>query len=451
MRKKIVGFGVLFFFMGASIFAQGIEFKHISFSEALELAKKEDKFIFVDFYTQWCGPCKRLAKGPFMDSVVGNYYNKNFINLKLDAEKEGLHMAQQYQVSSYPTLMFINGEGEVIYRGSGSRYGDNLVQLGENAINSVYDKFSLENIKTKFAEKQGNEKFLKFYIQKMIEYGVSPTEGIDAWLKVQTEIKESDMEMMEFLRKYSRYLLLNTKAEEILKANYDEYSKELDERRLRVLKTLNETLYKNTLRLANRTQNADLLKVYIEKRRNNLDKIPKDEDLNWLEAEYFLMKKDYPTFMKKSCNYMDSLMNAISIKDIHKKDREFYESLKAGYENKTTESSRIMLSRLKAGRLASKEVKKIVKVGHKYLQACCKEGNLKPVEKWINYSYKLIPDYYAVDNLKADLLYVQGKTDKAIKLKKIAIEKFPSNYKKLVNIKYKLELMEGGEDLFKNL
>ncbi len=450
MRNIVVVIGILFFLVMESGFSQGIDFKHITFEEALEVAKKEDKFIFIDFYTQWCGPCKKLAKGPFMDPEVGNYYNKHFINLKLDAEKEGLKTAQKYKVAAYPTLIFVNADGDIIYKSIGVKYIDNMVQLGEEAINSVYDKYNLENIKEEFAKKQHDEKFLKFYIQKMTEYGMNPLEGIEAWLKVQTEIKEGDPAMLTFLQKHRKYLILNTKAAEVLKNNKEAYSIGLTERQQRPLNSLYRSIYQNTLRLAYRTQNPELLKVYIEKSRENEEEIKVREELNWLNVEYFRMNKDYPIFMTEACKYVDSLKNAVSLKEIREKDKKLYESIGKSYEKDTSAMSQAMLTRYKTGRNAIKQVEKIVEAGHYYLQVDKNGNHLKPVEKWIAYCEKLTPNYYEVENLKADLLYVQGKTDKAIQLKEMTLKNFPSNYKKLVNIEYQLELMKKGEDLFKN-
>jgi thiol-disulfide isomerase/thioredoxin len=65
--------------------AQGIEFEHDkSFEEVLKMAKTQNKLIFMDCFTTWCGPCKRLSSMVFPDPAVGEYYNKNFINTKLE-------------------------------------------------------------------------------------------------------------------------------------------------------------------------------------------------------------------------------------------------------------------------------------------------------------------------------------------------------------------------------
>ncbi len=97
--------------------AEGIEFvKETTWQQALDRAKKENKLIFMDCYTSWCGPCKMLAKTVFTDPEVGTLFNENFVNVKMDMEQgEGKQLKDRYQVKAYPTLLFINGDGEVVH------------------------------------------------------------------------------------------------------------------------------------------------------------------------------------------------------------------------------------------------------------------------------------------------------------------------------------------------
>ena len=85
--------------------AQGIEFEHTPWKEAMAKAKEEGKAMFVDSYATWCGPCKRMAKNVFTKDEVGEFYNDNFINLKLDMEKEdGVTFGHKYPAVSYTHL-----------------------------------------------------------------------------------------------------------------------------------------------------------------------------------------------------------------------------------------------------------------------------------------------------------------------------------------------------------
>ena len=54
-------------------FAQGVEFRDISFAGALKAAKAENKTVFMDCYTSWCGPCKMMTNDIFPQEKVGKY------------------------------------------------------------------------------------------------------------------------------------------------------------------------------------------------------------------------------------------------------------------------------------------------------------------------------------------------------------------------------------------
>ncbi|MEO0469894.1 MAG: thioredoxin family protein, partial [Bacteroidota bacterium] len=62
--------------------AAGIKFFEGSWDDALAKAKKEKKVVFVDAYTDWCGPCKAMARNTFPNDDVGEFFNKHFINYK---------------------------------------------------------------------------------------------------------------------------------------------------------------------------------------------------------------------------------------------------------------------------------------------------------------------------------------------------------------------------------
>lgn len=116
------------------VYAQGIEFFHGTWDEALKAAYEEEKIIFVDAYTTWCGPCKTMAKYTFTDEEVGTFFNENFINVKLDMEKEaGMNWRKKYPVTAFPTLYFVGPEGEVVLKSVGAKKPKDLLSMGSKA------------------------------------------------------------------------------------------------------------------------------------------------------------------------------------------------------------------------------------------------------------------------------------------------------------------------------
>lgn len=443
--SKIGVFLLMFTFIGQLTYSQGIEFQHITFDEAIQKAKEENKMIFIDFYTQWCGPCKKLAAGPFREAKVGEFYNAHFINLKLDAEKEGFDVARKYEVSSYPTLMFVDGNGKMIYRSGGIKHATDMVGFAKLGLNALNDKYSFEELQSLFAHKQDDEVFLKRYYEKMMEYGISPAEGIDAWLKVQTEVNESDAEMMQFLLKNTHFLCVGGKAHEILTTNYDHYQTLATDYQKRVLSRMEEGMLQNTMRQAYKARNPELMRLFIEKSKADADKLDKANDLNYYEMEYLLLAGEFDAFQKKAVSYVDSLMSMRSIKEIKKSDADFYNSFAARNEPGKSATIDEMLQTFKEGKTANSQVKMIVETGRKYLQYCDTKEEFKQLNRWIDYCYKLIPEKYSIDNLKANTLYTEGETEKAIALKRLAIDRMPDRKKEKVNVKYELDqMLQGG-------
>jgi peroxiredoxin len=104
-------------FIGVSISAQnskGINFQKIDLEAAKKIAQKENKLIFIDVFTTWCGPCKLMQKNVFPDEKLGDMFNKNFVSLAIDAEKEGVDLAKKFKIVNFPSYLFLDKNGELV-------------------------------------------------------------------------------------------------------------------------------------------------------------------------------------------------------------------------------------------------------------------------------------------------------------------------------------------------
>lgn len=138
---------------------ESIRFESGTFSETLKKAKKENKIIFLDAFASWCGPCKLMEKNVFTNAAVKDFYNSNFINARIDMEKgEGPGLAQKYQVGSYPTYLFLNGDGEIVYRSLGYMESGDFLALGQQANTS---KNKLGGMKQQFEKGEKDPVFLR--------------------------------------------------------------------------------------------------------------------------------------------------------------------------------------------------------------------------------------------------------------------------------------------------
>ena len=135
--KKIAILSLFLAFSSLVSFAQsGIKFEEDAWALVVAKAKEENKLIFLDAYTSWCGPCKLLQTRVFPDPALGKYFGENFLSTKIDMEKgEGPSIAKKYNVRAYPTLLFIDPDTQkVVHKVLGYRSPEQLQQVANTAI-----------------------------------------------------------------------------------------------------------------------------------------------------------------------------------------------------------------------------------------------------------------------------------------------------------------------------
>lgn len=162
----------------------GIKFQKKSWTEVLQKAGNENKLIFVDAYTTWCGPCKKMEKEVFPKKAVADFYNKTFINYTIDMEKgEGPKLAQTYKVAQYPTLLFIASDGSLVHRAAGFHNSEQMVELGNTAMDPTKQLATLER---RFENGDRDPAFLKNYtLVRAGSYDGTHVPVAEAYMKTQ--------------------------------------------------------------------------------------------------------------------------------------------------------------------------------------------------------------------------------------------------------------------------
>lgn len=127
--------------------SEGIHFEKPEWKKVVRKALKENKLIFVDCYTVWCGPCKTLSKEVFPLKEVGDFYNQHFVSVKLDIQKDeaGKMLAEKYKPEGVPTLLFIDPKTEdLVHRVCGGGNADRIIEIGRQAIDPAMSLRALE-------------------------------------------------------------------------------------------------------------------------------------------------------------------------------------------------------------------------------------------------------------------------------------------------------------------
>lgn len=184
--KKQQYIPVFLLFLSTSVFSQGIEFFHGTWAEALQMAKSDEKLIFVDAFASWCGPCKRMATQTFPDQSVGDFFNANFICMKIDMEKpENAEFAGKYPVGSYPTLMFIDAEGKLVMKDIGAKTVDQLLETGRKALGKNDRSEAYEQ---KYNDGNRDPKFLYDYVRSLNLAGKQSLKITNEYLNTQQDL-----------------------------------------------------------------------------------------------------------------------------------------------------------------------------------------------------------------------------------------------------------------------
>ena len=101
-----------------------------SFDHAKMKAGNEGKLFFVEFYADWCTPCKWMDKTTFKNTEVINQLNNNYVPLKLDIETdEGQNLKEQYEVNILPTILIFNSQGRMIERIEKTLSSESMVSM----------------------------------------------------------------------------------------------------------------------------------------------------------------------------------------------------------------------------------------------------------------------------------------------------------------------------------
>lgn len=152
--KKLLIFLVLAPLVGLG---QGVHFESgLSWGQVLAKAKAENKFIFVDCYASWCGPCKMMDRDVYPNDTVGEAVNARFVSVRVqmdtakkddDAVKawyaDAHKLMTTYKISAFPSFLFFSPDGKIVHRGLGFHRVGDFVKLTADARDPAKQYYTL--------------------------------------------------------------------------------------------------------------------------------------------------------------------------------------------------------------------------------------------------------------------------------------------------------------------
>ncbi len=137
--------------------AQGINFERtLNWNQVKAKAKLEHKYIFVDCYATWCGPCKLMDRDVYPTKKVGDIFNKEFISLKMQMDKTpkdnpevqdlygfASYIEKSYAINAYPSFLFFDSEGNPVHKAMGVKDIKDFLKLAEDARNTKKQYYSI--------------------------------------------------------------------------------------------------------------------------------------------------------------------------------------------------------------------------------------------------------------------------------------------------------------------
>jgi thiol-disulfide isomerase/thioredoxin len=285
---------------------KGIIFNHSDWNNILKKAAEEQKLIFVDCYTTWCGPCKMMAKKTFTQEEVGNFFNKNFINVKLDMEKEpGLSLKTTFGVTAYPTLLVIDAKQNIIHKSVGALQKEALLKFANEALNgsgtlsSYHEKYKKEGI--------ANKAFVLEYLLKLEAAGEKKK------LANVTNLYFEQLEKKDLLERKNWNLLkkyvetIHNKAFQLVLKNQDEFIEAIGK------KEVEDKVYFTFLRegnqLCDKNENGDFVLNKVKK-KNFLNQLKKNKVRNkemikaYSEISTNRSQKDWKAYINSVSKYL---------------------------------------------------------------------------------------------------------------------------------------------------
>ncbi|WP_205513198.1 thioredoxin family protein [Longitalea arenae] len=174
----------------------------LSWDQIKQKALQENKYIFIDCYATWCGPCKLMDTEAFSNDSVGHFLNTHFISIKVQMDKtshdneeikrwyeNAAVIAKKYHVEEYPTFIFLSPGGAIVLKEVGYRKPAMFIEMAKGVIqpgNVYVDPYEeYEQLMTDY--KNGKRNYEKYPLMVKTAYNLSDW---DNWKMLLKELSQ---------------------------------------------------------------------------------------------------------------------------------------------------------------------------------------------------------------------------------------------------------------------
>lgn len=411
--------------------SDSIKFLTGKFAEVLDKAAIEKKPVYVDMYTDWCVPCKKMEKQVFFNQEASDFFNKNFITFRINAEKgEGKELAKKYKIVAYPTSIYMNSRGELLKRVEGYDNLANFMKQAREAYAMLNDHYSLSDLEIKYKNGERGSDFMSTYLKKLTIYKQKREDILTEYLNKFPEKTWFTKENLELIVGHLETFDNNVYERFTDNLNTIENNKELRDLYV-AARSMQFEITGRTFIKAVQLKDEELMNKWIQAKYHlfivlpNQDPVDSSEYVYDLKLRYYYESKQMAIYIPSAVKEISRLMQ-ISVDSIKKQDSITYK--KFLFETNKIEDSIRRKRRLNIEneRMKAQEANRIAKKLNGFAKAFCEnvddQNLLRNALAWCRRSYKYKKDVKSIETSAAILIKLDQK-EEAITLLRQEIDK----------------------------